>query len=151
MGSRRRGFTLIEIMTAMLVMAVITGVATMSITSAKQTAKREAERMQAYIYRQMQKADRIHKNFTLQVDGEYLTVNWGDSANTDTSFKASDGCRFIDENDGDKVYDIDRKGFSGGTIRIEAAGKGNEIEKYYVILAVAKLNEGRVRIDTKKP
>ena len=67
MGSRRRGFTLVEIMTAMLVMAVITGVAMMSITSAKQTAKREAERMQAYIYLQMQKADRIHKNFTLEV------------------------------------------------------------------------------------
>ena len=148
----RKAVTLTELLIGIAILGILAG--TMSLSNNafnRQTAKREAERMQAYIYRQMQKADRIHKNFTLQVDGEYLTVNWGDSANTDTSFKASDGCRFVDENDGDKVYDIDRKGFSGGTIRIEAAGKGNEIEKYYVILAVAKLNEGRVRIDTKKP
>ncbi|MBQ3765036.1 MAG: type II secretion system protein, partial [Synergistaceae bacterium] len=85
--NRKRGFTLIEIVTAMLVMAVIAGAAMMSITSAKQTAKREAERVQAYIYRQMQRADRMHKDFTIQVFSDHLQVNIDSEP-----FKPSEGC-----------------------------------------------------------
>ena len=137
--NRKRGFTLIEIVTAMLVMAVITGAAMMSITSAKQTAKREKQRMMAYIYRLMQKADRTHKNFNIQVVSDHLIVNW--NGDVDDSFKASGGCTFKDKNDKINTYYSNLKGFDGGTITI--TGADNETEE--LKLAVAGASEGRIK------
>ena len=145
MGSRRSGFTLIEVLTSLIVMTVIAGAAMMSVTSAKQTAKREAERVQNYIYRQMQRADRMHRNFTIEVFTDHLNVNWKDYDNIDSSFKPSDGCTFENHNTQDKTYNFAKKRFSGGTIRVHGA----DGVTYYVILAVA--NEGRVRISDTAP
>ena len=139
--NRERGFTLIEIVTAMLVMAVIAGAAMMSITSAKQTAKREKQRMMAYIYRLMQKADRTHKNFYIQVASDHLTVNW--NGDVDDSFKASDGCSFSYGNAERTTYTYtsNLKGFNGGTINI--TGADNKTEE--LTLAVAGASEGRIK------
>ncbi|MBQ6919715.1 MAG: type II secretion system protein [Synergistaceae bacterium] len=140
--NRKRGFTLIEIVTAMLVMAVIAGAAMMSITSAKQTAKREAERVQAYIYRQMQRADRMHKDFTIQVFSDHLQVNIDSEP-----FKPSEGCAFANYTTQDKSYSHTKKGFTGGSIKV----KGADNNTWYVVLANPNTNEGRVRISDKEP
>ena len=144
--NRKRGFTLIEIVTAMLVMAVIAGAGMMSITSAKQTAKREAERVQAYIYRKMQKADRMHKDFTLELSGTYIYTNWNDEANKEKDYQASAGCTYEHNFEGHSChYTFNNRRFEWpGTITVNGAD-GNT---YYVYIAGS--TEGRVRISDKK-
>ena len=143
MGNRRNGFTLVELLTAIVVMTIISGAAMMSLTAADQTAKREAERVQAYIYDLMRKADRAHVNFEIVVASDKLTVTW-QNGTVDTLIP-TEGCYFVNHTKQDKNYNYTSKGFSGGSIRVIGA----DGDTWYVILAVA--NEGRVRISDKAP
>ncbi|MBR0184782.1 MAG: type II secretion system protein, partial [Synergistaceae bacterium] len=145
MGNRRNGFTLVELLTAIVVMTIISGAAMMSLTAADQTAKREAERVQAYIYDLMRKADRAHVNFTMKLygNGNNLIVTWNNGNTTvveDASFFLTDGCYF--EKNLEQKYSFMNKGFSGGTILIIGA----DGKKWKVILAVSN-QEGRIRIE----
>ncbi len=136
---RRRAFTLAELTVGVVVMMVTLGVATMSLRSTDQTAKREAERLAAYLYRQIDKAERIHKGFTMKVGTNSVTINWGDLYSEDTSFKASDGCSYNLQ--GSRNYNVNRHLFTvGATINVYDA-KGGQCN---VVLATA--TEGRIRI-----
>ena len=73
---KRRAFTLTELIVGVVVMIVTLGVSTMSLRSMDQTAKRETERLVAYIYRQMDKAERIHAIFTLLIDKTAVQIKW---------------------------------------------------------------------------
>ena len=154
----QKAFTLTELAIGILIAAIAGAAISLSSLSAKQTAKHEAERVAAYIYRTIQKADRINKNFTMDTDFEtnsagkneyYVTINWGGGV-LDKSFRASPGCRYTDNFPGEHseiTYNAQGKSFrrpessamSGGTITVT----DSQGEVYYVIIA---LNEGRIRI-----
>ena len=143
MENRRRGFTLAELIVGVVVMVVTLGVATMSLRSTDQTAKREEERLAAYIYRQMDKAVRIHKSFTMTVGIDSVTINWGEQSSEDTSFKASDGCRYNLQ--GSRVYNASKQSFpQGATINVYDANGG----QCDIILATQ--TEGRIWIKVIK-
>ena len=135
------GFTMVEVLTACVVITVMLSVAVMSPKGVRQTAKREAEKLQAHIYRTMQKADRIHKNFYLEYYTTFVRVNWHDIHMTDDSYKVSDGCRYDFPDDDGTNYNASKRRFTkGGTITVYGA----DGETWYVIMA--GINEGRVRI-----
>lgn len=143
MGSRRNGFTLIEILTALVVMLVIARVTMMSITSVKQTALREAERVQAYIYRQMQIADKVHKSFTMEVLADRISIKFKGQSEEDRTFTASDGCSYSDKFNGTPTYQPQKKQFAqGGTIFVNGADQ----ETWKVIIAST---EGRIKLEKK--
>ena len=150
MGNRRRGFTLAELVVGVVVMIVTLGVATMSLRSTDQTAKREAERLAAYIYRRMDQAVRMHKPFTLKIVLDQTTgitqvrINWKD----DPPFEPSDGCRYSDNFPlGYVNYNASTQAFSqGGTITVKDAKE----EKYYLIIEPPSRG-GRIRLSDKKP
>lgn len=154
MGNRRRGFTLAELIVGVVVMIVTLGVATMSLRSTDQTARREAERLVAYLYRQMDQAVRIHKGFRLTIGPDSKTgidrvlINWGDQKYDNTPFEPSDGCSYSDNfPNGDVNYLANKQAFSeGGTITVTDA-KG---EKYYVIVEPSSKG-GRVRLSDTPP
>lgn len=143
----REAFTLTEALTACLIMTIMLSVAAMSPKAVKQTAKREAEKLQAYLYRTMQKADRIHKNFYLEIYSDFVRINWHDMHTIDDSFKSSDGCRYSNNfSYSEAKYNAHKKLFSqGGTITVYDA----DGEKWYVILA--GITEGRVRTSSIPP
>ncbi|MBQ9904004.1 MAG: type II secretion system protein [Synergistaceae bacterium] len=142
MGNRRNGFTLVELLTAIVVMTIISGAAMMSLTAADQTAKREAERVQAYIYDLMRKADRAHVDFEINATESYIWVRWNyDTNNEDFSFIPTEGCYYSDNFNGNKTYNHQKKLFpSGGSISVYGADGG----QYDVVLATA--TEGRISI-----
>ena len=123
MGNRRKGFTLAELIVGVVVMIVTLGVATMSLRSTDQTARREAERLTAYINRQKDKAERIHKDFNMTVDPYKVLINWGDRQYDDASFEASDGCGYSKNfPNGDVNYLANQQRFAqGGTIIVQDA------------------------------
>lgn len=141
MGNRRRGFTLAELIVGVVVMIVTLGVATMSLRSTDQTARREAERVVAYIYRQIDMADRIRKDFTMTVGTSSITINWGGLHSEDTSFKASDGCSYNLQ--GVRYYRFNIHRFtSGATITVQDANGG----KCDITIAST---EGRIKISSQ--
>ena len=145
MGNSRKGFTLIEIVVGILVMLLLLTVARLSITIEGQSAKREAERVVAYLYRLIQMADRRRQNFDIDTFQDYISVKWEGTGSDeiDTSFKASPGCSYSDNFPGDNgegTYNAMNRQFNGGaTITIEGAdGKKSKIE-------IAS-TEGRIKI-----
>ncbi|MBQ6972358.1 MAG: type II secretion system protein [Synergistaceae bacterium] len=142
MGNKHKAFTMTEILTAVVVMMMTLAVALMSPRGVRQTAKREAERLQAYIYRNMQKADRIHKNFYLTFYTDFVRLNWHDQSTIDDSFKISEGCSYTNTfTDSEAHYNAGRRRFTNaGTITVNGA----DGKIYYVI--IAGITEGRVRI-----
>ncbi|MBQ3347689.1 MAG: type II secretion system protein [Synergistaceae bacterium] len=143
---KRRAFTLTELIVGVVVMIVTLGVATMSLRSMDQTAKRETERLVAYIYRQMDKAERIHAIFTLLIDKTAVQIKWNSYTDWEIEHRASDGCTYED-NYGTKsiTYKPTNKMFVPGHITVS----GPNGDTYYVILA--GINEGRVRISDTPP
>lgn len=156
MGNRRNGFTLVELLTAIVVMTIISGAAMMSLTAADQTAKREAERVQAYIYDLMRKADRAHVDFEIDantiLNNGHVTVKWyGKETITDTSFIPTDGCYYSAKyglENKTVIYRYQSKDFNyNGTITVVGAGvnkQGTNEDKHYI-----KIHDGRIRLDDK--
>lgn len=139
---KRKGFTLVELIISLLVMSITYAAMSMSSAAAKQTAEHEAERLAAYIYRLMDKADMLHNNFYIVTAPGYILVNWGDADSVDTSFKATAGCRYESNFWGGKLkYNSRKRRFNnGGKITIKDSQGG----VYYVI--IAGITEGRIRI-----
>ena len=156
--TKHRAFTVIELFIGIAVMAMISSVALMSVNVAKQTAKREAERVQAYIYRVIQSADRRGQGFTLDTifqdseDGRrqfFIEIKWQGERDYDRSFKASNGCTYSDNFKGNELDELEystkkRQFFTGGTITVHGA----DGKYYYVIIAST---EGRIRISDTPP
>lgn len=165
----RRAFTIVELMISVAVMLITYAAMAVSAQSAKQSAEHEAERLAAYIFRTIQRADRMHRNFTMDICSDtdstgkyyYVEVQWDSvknveiGGNTERSFRASRGCTYFDKfpgKNGDIKYNADTKRFyrpngasmSGGTITVT----DSQGEVYYVIIA---LNEGRIRLSAKEP
>ena len=139
-----KGFSLVELAVALVILGIMASVMVISPNVAKQTAKHEAERLQEYIYRQMQKSDRTQKNFQLEVGDTYVYINWGNNDTKDKSYKASSGYKYDPAfGDGDGKYNPNLKRFpSGGHIKIADA----DGEEYYVIIEA--VGGGRIRISS---
>lgn len=91
----RRGLTMIELLVGMMVMMITLSAARLSMNSVKQTPKREAERIVAYLTRLTQKADRIQVSFDVVVeDGEKMSVKWAGSSTEEESLTASRECSY---------------------------------------------------------
>ena len=77
---RRKGFSLIELFVAMIIIAVFTSFISVNITSQSQTAKSEAERVAAYITGLMRKSDRRHIPFTIKINSGDIKTTWKEAS-----------------------------------------------------------------------
>ena len=165
MMKTRRAFSIVELSVGIVVMMITYAAMTLSASTATQTAKHEAERLAAYIFRTIQKADRLHTGFNMDMSFRikangtkeyYVTIRWpnvGVNKNEDKDFKASPGCTYSDNfigTNGEITYNAMNKKFTnggadaGGTITVT----DSQGDKYYVIIAVT---EGRIRLDENPP
>ena len=144
---KRRAFTLIELLTAMIIIIILGSVATLNINAFRQTPKREAEKIMSKFHRLTQEADRKHKNFAIK----FTDINW-----YYTSFEIYDNSlasRYFRENfeisSGIKILSNMNNityGASNNTFDKNftlTVANNNETDKYYVIFY-----EGRVRISS---
>lgn len=156
--TKRRAFTAIELLVGLLVMAIVSATAVVSAKVSEQTAKREAERLQAYIYRVIQSADRRGQGFDLDTISQnsengrrefFIEIRWPGKMNYDRSFKASNGCTYSDNFNGNERGELEyvarnRRFNTGGTITIHGA----DGDTWHVIIAST---EGRIRISDIPP
>lgn len=153
----RKAFTLTELVVGIMVMAITYAAMSLSSSAAKQTAQHEAERLAAYIFRTIQKADRIHTGFNMYTGQDintseyFIEIKWpGGEKNHDRSFKPSPGCKYVDNfdsttSDGENTYMPEDKRFKwGGHITVT----DSEGEVYYVIIAAT---EGRIHTSETEP
>ena len=142
--SRRRAFTLTEQLVGILVMTILSAVELISPRVATQTAKREAERVRAYLYRVIQAADRRGINFNLDTFKDYISVKWMGKSKYEETFKPPYGCTYSDNLPGKYnviTYNAKNMQFNaGGTITV----KGADGKTCSVIIAST---EGRIRIE----
>ena len=77
---RRNAFTLTEVIIAGLVLGIMASAMTLSTGSARQTAKREAERIVTQLYRLIERANRTHISFRVyfkyEAQTDHLIVKW---------------------------------------------------------------------------
>lgn len=96
---RGKGFTLVELLIAIMIMGILAGTMTLNPMSARQTAKKEADRVVAKLVSLVRKADREYNSFMLSFDNRTthtsFDVQWiSGNNNRDNSFTASSGCSF---------------------------------------------------------
>ena len=141
----RGGFTLVEVMITVSIMAIMASVLTFSTDFTKQTAKREAQRLFVFLYRSMNKADSRRINFTFIASPAHVLLNWGNGKYE--KLIASKGCAYSNNFPGGEcTYNArNRRCNTGGTITVlDSEGK-----KYYVVLA--GITEGRIRLSETRP
>ena len=145
---KRKALLMIELLIALLIIAITAGVFTLRADFWSITPKREAERLFAKLSSLMLKADRTQTHFQLEVNPDKITVNWN-SEYTNLVFKnnlftedipASKGCSYSWNAPADILYYsyITNRYSQGATITI--TGKGSP---YYVKIAAVG---SRVRI-----
>lgn len=93
---KRHAFTLIELLTGMIVLIIIAGVSTLSFNIGKQTPKKEAEKLMSRLHNMMQQAGRRHQNFTMTVNVDNVAFIWNKAGAskkelTDKSYEVSKG------------------------------------------------------------
>ena len=136
----RRAFTIVELMVSIAVMMITYAAMTVSAQSAKQTAEHEAGRLAAYIFRMIQKADRMHNGFKMNTAPGHVYINWN-SGPEDVSFKATTGCRYTNNFPSNRTYNASNRRFtSGGKITVTDSQGG----VHYVF--IAGITEGRIRL-----
>lgn len=149
-----KGFSLVELAVALVILGIMASVMVISPNVAKQTAKHEAERLQEYIYRQMQKSDRIHKSFTMKVQRvsgkDRILINWRDISKEDSE-DATAGCSYEGHFEGEEcTYNPYNRRFqfggkdTGGHITVTDA----DGEKHYIYIASG--TSGRIRLTDKE-
>ncbi len=81
--SRKRGFTLVELFTVMIIMIIFASFITMNMDAQRQTAKKETERFDVYLHDLMRKADRRHMNFKIEKSEGKIKFYWGNENTKD--------------------------------------------------------------------
>ena len=79
----KRGFSLTELLVSIAIIMILSSMITLNINSHKQTAKKEAEKLEAFIHDLMRKADRMHKGFSLVFNANGIKSYWEDEAQND--------------------------------------------------------------------
>lgn len=98
-GFKRRAFTLTEVVISIVILGIMAASLTLSTSSSKQNAKREAERIAAVMNRLIESADRKHSRFWFIPDNNeiYIATDEDYLSTTPTekfNFKVSPGCSF---------------------------------------------------------
>ena len=94
---KQRAFTLTEVVIAVLILGIMAAAITLRPASAKQTAKREAERAALKISRLIETADRNHSALWIDVKDNKLeirTIKKYDSNAPKEEFKPTEGCSY---------------------------------------------------------
>ena len=135
---RRKGFTLIEIIISLMIMATMSGVFMLSIKDLdKQTAHKEADRLYHWLSSKVVRADTNAADFKLELDSGSAVITWNPSnaqlwtaegkRTYQETLAPSTGCAFNWENapSGDAMtYNPRTNQFSaGGTIEITGEGE----------------------------
>ncbi len=150
---RLRAFTMAEVMTGLIVIAVITAAMTMKSGSSRQSIRREAERLAAYINSLMQNADRNRASFSLSFSAHSCTAGYSYHLEGKERLKEfnADPKFTLESNVNPFHYSVrDNKFAQGGTITVTETDSGDikDMGKYYVIIAVMG---GRVRTSPNPP
>lgn len=149
---KRKGFTIVEMAIVILILGIMASVMTFSPEIAKQTPKREAERLQMYINRMKDAADRRHMNFDIEV-GPVLekgksgvNIRWANGKYEEPKFEATAGFSYSSNfsNNGTGTYNAKNKQFnSGATITVKNA----DGEVFYFTIAST---EGRTKVSDSR-
>ena len=83
----RPGISFIEVLVSLSIIAILTLLFTMNITSQQQTAKKEAERIAEYLHDLMRQSDRIHRSFNIKFYGEDIVWFWEDEPDDENYWK----------------------------------------------------------------
>ena len=147
---RQKGFSLVELFIAMIIIAIFSSFITANITSQSQTAKQEAEKLAAYLTDLARKSDRRHMNLTIKFENSNVTAYFGtNSSNAATSYDIPSGFSISQNFPNNKLaYDSNENEFNNyGTITITKAL--NKTYHYIVIGNVGK--GGRIRTTETEP
>lgn len=134
--SRRKGFSLLELFLAVIIIAIFTSFITANITSQDQTVKAEAEKLAAYITGLTLKADRRHIGFTIRLNdtNDSKTVYWGE--------KTTPSEYIYKKNPTSKDKVILAPGFSiAYTVKENMGSSGHGEATYYELTYDANTNE----------
>lgn len=144
---KRAGFTLIELVIAIAILAITAATLSLNPDSFKHTAKQEAERLAAKLSSLMLKADSTHKHFEIKINKNKMLITWKEkkSSYKDKDFEPEPGCSISWNAPGDNLtYSyLTNRYAQGATITVN--GKGGP---YYVIIATIG---SRVRISNVAP
>ena len=155
MSKKRHAFSLVEALTGLIVIALIVGAMSMKSGSARQSIRREAERIAAYFNRLMQYADRHRNSFKITFSGGKFSITWAfkrrDLIRT-PPFKLNPKYRLIPQASRTEIrYSLKNNNFlDATTVTLEDIAKDNiqDKDRYYIIIAVIG---GRVRTSDEKP
>lgn len=146
---RRKGFTLVELIIAIMIMGILAGAMTLNSTMSRQTARKEAEKVALLLSSLTQRADRIKGSFDIVLQDqkgttdEYQTisVDWhvGKLLGLSLPLKASTGCSFsgvvnysvLKYPNGVLVKTVKTEEANAGCIKVKGAGES----PYYVIIS----------------
>lgn len=147
MQKKLNGFSMIELLTAVLVTAILSMAFVFIPSMTRQSAKSEAEKIAAKIKNLMQQADRRHIGFTIEFyeNINEVRIKWSDDHHQ--VLPVNSAFRIKSNNNGaNLVYSIKNSSFlpPGRTITV----KRDDGKEYYVIIYVPG---GRIRTSAQKP
>lgn len=153
MGNKRKGFTLFEIMTAVVLMVIMTAIASMSLTSLSQTSKREAEKLSAYLTRLVQKSDRTKASFDMVMKSSEFVVSWLKHNRNVESFDFNKDCSYSYSNfetvGSEKRLIYDWKRYPRGVKIFTASSNAGYTSSKYITIKDAKSHAYYVIITAK--
>ena len=71
----KRGFSLVEFFISVVIIMILASAAAFNINSHRQTAKQEAEKLFRYLHDLTRRADRNHRDFTIETVGD-TAIQW---------------------------------------------------------------------------
>ena len=150
---KRTGFTMLELVISIAILAIMAAALTLNLASIKFTAKHEAERLAAKISSLMLKADKTRTHFQINLYENKIRFKWNNNYSDIKNdknffiedFEAGKGCSFSWNAPSDVLYYsyITNKFSQGATITVKC-----EEKNYYVIIATIG---SRVRVSDTKP
>lgn len=136
---KRRGFTLAELLTALVIMGILAGLG--ATLRRPVTARSEAERAMRWLYGVILRSDRTGRSFTLRVPGP-IEVTWNRTGEVE-SLEAARGCSFV-RSTMKRTWSA-QWGTLTPALTAEVRGPGRD--RYYLIVS----GQGRIRISDSPP
>ena len=141
----RSAFTLIEIVISLMIMAMMSGIFMLNISTVeKQTANKEAERLAHWISGKIVQANNTGNNLYLVVNQNDAKIYWNQFVRIGDTYTASKGCTFswnINNRTNSIQYaTAEGRFYQGATITVTGEG-----DPYYVIIATLG---SRVRVSS---